>query len=183
MLRSWSYFGQLRAFGTPPDPAGDSPRKIFSSTATKSLKKAKKVDIRNVRLWLQAKSPSPGGSSFGWGLSAQNFFVISLQIVKKSQKKSILGKSGSGFRQKARLQAALASAPQHCSAKEFGRNSSMWRISMDASSKSYVSMWVCVVFKDWVNLELESLVRLLSSSDIVVHDEMVIYTSVQVRYY
>ena len=40
-----------------------------------------------------------------------------------------------------------------------------------------------MVFKDWVNLELESLVRLLSSSDIVVHDEMVIYTSVQVRYY
>lgn len=32
---------------------------------------------------------------------------------------------------------------------------------------------------DWVNLELESLVRLLSSSDIVVHGEMVIYTSVQ----
>jgi hypothetical protein len=31
-----------------------------------------------------------------------------------------------------------------------------------------------------VNLELESLVRLLSSSDIVVHGEMVIYTSVQV---
>jgi hypothetical protein len=31
-----------------------------------------------------------------------------------------------------------------------------------------------------VNLELESLVRLLSSSDIVVHGEMVVYTSVQV---
>jgi hypothetical protein len=39
---------------------------------------------------------------------------------------------------------------------------------------------VRVCWTDWVNLELESLVRLLSSSDIVVHGEMVIYTSVQV---